>query len=130
MSIPINSYIRGNFRNKKKKEWKRQCEKPKVDLQTHDCIQEGSFSQLSLGLKIKQTRYINGKKSIQTYLIRDMRAFLRKKTRPKETVRPVYFYARLKEEWRRNMAGSMNKHGRLEKLSKGLFVRILICLQR
>lgn len=48
------------------------------------------------------------------------------KTRPKETVRPVYFYARLKEEWRRNMAGSMNKCGRLGKLSKGLFVRILI----
>ena len=74
MSIPINSYIRGNFSNQKKKkiEWKRQCEKPKVDLQTHDCVEEGSFSQLSLGLKIKQTRYINGKKSIQIYLIRDM----------------------------------------------------------
>ena len=70
----------GNFRSKKiNKMEKSQCEKPKVDLRTHDCVEEGSFSQLSLGLKIKQTRYINGKKkSIQTYLIRDMRAFLRK----------------------------------------------------
>ena len=63
MSIAINSYIRGNFRSKKKKRMeKAQCENPKVDLRTHDCVEEGSFSQLSLGLKVKQTRYINGKK--------------------------------------------------------------------
>lgn len=64
MSIAINSYIRGNFRSKKKKKRmeKAQCENPKVDLRTHDCVEEGSFSQLSLGLKVKQTRYINGKK--------------------------------------------------------------------
>lgn len=73
MSIAINSYIRGNFRSKKKNRMeKAQCENPKVDSHVHDCVEEGSFSQLSLGLKIKQTRYINGKKSIQTYLICDM----------------------------------------------------------